>query len=552
MAWQDPLEIRTEEFVDNLSEYLKDNVGLNATEIARIQEVCRDFGKFIDKDIHQASHQDFMMYLQLHASTSENEAEYKKMLTHIRAFSQLGGVSEKDQPKPGAKRKSAKTCHFEPSMDMLKELFADPNSTMVPNALDNASDKTPMPNDDLFNHLISENISDNPFKQDKALDITAEPFAKSNKAQDITADPFANLNKALKDIEDPFATQDKSQDVPNDLFADLDKALENQAAILAPKDKSQDVTVPPHQSISESFDQFNFSIDDNLASEIASQQESPESKENIEAPPAHDPAPVQPKRSDSVADEFSVSSPKQNKAIPHNNELLRGVDNINYDFAKIQKVREVNTTTIAQYAQNPDVQHASGFRKWVYNNKYEIDRPLPDPQKIVPCQSNQITRYLYPLLPFILFFVLTISLGQFIYITAVIFGILAFISLIIAIPELKPTAQQTVQATLHSYYNARSGYCLSIGNALIATEDKGAEPDLADIWKDYKRMPAMIINRFKKVTIPEYTIINGSDKQNCVLVLITQDDAYYIVPMARTNDRWFITDPTLGKHTLSH
>ena len=73
MAWQDPFEYSVEGLVQDLGDFLTEDLQLAAAEIARTQEVCRDFCKFIAKDIREATQEDYVDYLQLHSSTADRE-----------------------------------------------------------------------------------------------------------------------------------------------------------------------------------------------------------------------------------------------------------------------------------------------------------------------------------------------------------------------------------------------------------------------------------------------------------------------------------------------
>lgn len=571
MAWQNPLEHSIEDLVLELGDYLADELHLAAGEIARTQEVCRDFSKFISKDVHQALPKDYTVYLQLHSSTPQNERDYRNMLNHIQEFCNRN-VSP-DQPASGNKaRKEAKTYHFEPSQDMLRDLFSNPN--LIPNHedIDNAAPAYDASDDSGDNGII-DNLSEDPF-----LDFNpASTPVPTHKPTDDLFDHFLDMPGSMPDPEPK--SQNKLSDIfnstpspdqrtrskLNDIFNSTPIPEKKPAATSAPvlskiasqaERFSRTPSSANHKPISESFNQFDFSLDDNLASELNHE----DSKENpkIDKISARTDSTTQTRtstphrRSDSIADELAVGANTANASIPRNNELLKGVDNISYDFSSnsIKKLRETEQKGTHDYHPNSGILLDGGFRKWLYDGKYEIDRPLPDPQKITPYSCSFFERYLIPLGPAIISFVLTISVGQFVFAMGCFFGILTLLCLAIAYPEIRQTQQNTIQATIRAYYNARAGYCVSLGRSLLARESNTSEIDLSHLWKQDSKLPDAIFQRFKSHPAPEYTIVNGSDRQNAVIALVVTEDAYYIIPMALTQDRWFILDPSLGKHSL--
>ena len=310
----------------------------------------------------------------------------------------------------------------------------------------------------------------------------------------------------------------------------------------AGRDDSQPAP-PDAESISNGFNQFDFSIDDNLANELAN---APQKETEKPAPQKSE------HKLPSIADEIAVGPRESKQEIPQNNELLRGVDNIDYDFSSnnIKKMREADK--IAAYNDGTLIKESpAGFRSWIYDGKYVIDQPLPSPQHIKPYSANLIMRILLAMMPVLIMLALTAVAAAFSTILGLIFLLLTIVCIVFSLPDILPPSQQTIQATLSAYLQARAGYCINRGSALIAHEKATTDFSLADLWKgEGYKLPNALLERFKPVHVPEYTTISGSDSQNALLILATTKDAYYLIPMARTDERWFIMDPTLGKHTI--
>ena len=473
MAWKDPLTERTEIFVDALGAYLTDQGDIAINRIARIQEVCRNFAEFLSRDIQMATPQDYAAYIQKHAATPQDKADYQQMMDAIRNFAEQNKLTDSAQNNKGQPaRKSAKTCHFDNSPEMLQNLI------------------------NLSKGETSENTRNS-----------------ATKSQNVSATESQNVS----------ATE--SPDV---------------SATESPLDDLSDA-IPELDSIANGFNQFDFSIDDNLANELVT----PPKNENDEHPKSHSGLA-------SIADEIAIGPLDSKKDIPQNNELLRGVDNIDYDFSSnnIKKMREVDKKSVYNSANFGSIA-PNGFRSWLYDGKYMIDQPMPSPQNLKIFAPNKIVPILIATTPVLIMIALTAITAVFNAILGAVCLVLTLICIVFSLSDIIPASQQTIQATLSAFIQARSGCCINRASALIAFEDENPNFSLADLWKEQGfKLPIALLSRLKSTPIPEYTIISGSDSQNAVLLLTVTEDAYYLIPMARTQDRWFITDPTLGKHII--
>lgn len=243
-------------------------------------------------------------------------------------------------------------------------------------------------------------------------------------------------------------------------------------------------------------------------------------------------------------------------AVPENNELLRGISGVDYDFSQntIGKMRKNERARYAaESSSNPvDEGLLLGFRPFLIDDKYLVDCPAPIPQNYAPYKAPFISRIFFPLVPFfilmaIAFFILTLSP-----LTAVPFLIAALTAFAIAIPDIRSPLQQTPQATLNAFLMARHGRCYATASALTALE-KGvkSEIDFSAIWQnDCISWPKAILSRFARQRMPATRTVLGAEAQNAVVLLCTVNDAYYVVPLVRLNDAWFITNPDFQKRSV--
>ena len=133
MSWSNPFETQVESIVDELGMFLQSKGTLAIHEIARTQEVCRDFCHTIHRDVRQARPEEFEAYLNRHSSTPQDLADYSEMLDNIREFCggevKLSSLGSEERPQPGnevrrpSKRDRVSTRQFDPNSDVMKELF---------------------------------------------------------------------------------------------------------------------------------------------------------------------------------------------------------------------------------------------------------------------------------------------------------------------------------------------------------------------------------------------------------------------------------------------
>lgn len=319
-------------------------------------------------------------------------------------------------------------------------------------------------------------------------------------------------------------------------------------------------------TVSEGLNQFDFSMDNNLADQLPSV--AVRNRPSIIAPAVKPPT-VPP---NSVANQIQAPPPPPAEPQPVvNNALLRSVNNVNYDFSSdsIKKMREVDVLAArsddSQTAPPAAASTKAGenapppFHSWIFDGKYEIDRPLPIPQKAKPYTVTKFDRVGMPLIPSICSALIGIALCAFgdtmngiplkIGLLLLLVAILCFF---LASPELKTPNQNTILSTLSAYLDARAGRCYSVAARLLAVEGIEKEIDLGSLWKkEGFKFPGSLAKRFSSQKTPEYTIVNGSEQQNAVLLLIHEARFYYLIPMARVDNRWYILDPALGKHIIN-
>ena len=515
-----------EEAVKALESFLSIQA-VSPERIVVIQDVFRDFCDFIDKDPISATAQDFAVYGQLHAHTSDQRT-FTTALNLIQSFCQSQAANQTVEPeeKP-VKRMSKATCHFDASPELLEALFAPEFSEKEPKSAASSGS------------------------------ATISPSAKVH-TDDVTANPGLQL--------DGGASIDRSR-------------------------------AKSPRSISQSFDQFDFSIDKNLADELVSdphnaatglgenrasrtssadfERISPLSSSNnrpvpsrlssggyraVQSPSGSYRSAQAPNnnRSDLIANELlSESQLAKNDAprnVPVNNDLLRGVDNIDYDFSR-QNIRNIRESQKQQpVVQETDAPAASENHSssWLFEDKYEIDIPMPDPQKLQPCKVTMVQRFLIPSSPAIVVAALALGVGSVIPMAGIGLILIAIVCLIVALPLMKSPSQETPQAALTTSLNARAGACVVQGLSVIARPTADAEdPNLVEIWQENApNFVQALINRFRPIQTPKTRIVSGSDSQNSLILLYTTETNYYLAPMVRLDNKWYLATPMPRMHKL--
>ena len=161
-------------------------------------------------------------------------------------------------------------------------------------------------------------------------------------------------------------------------------------------------------------------------------------------------------------------------------------------------------------------------------------------------------RFLIPATPAIVVLALTLAVGSVIPMVGIGLLLIAIVCLIIELPAMRSASQETPQAALMTSLNARSGACPALGFAVLArSTTKSEDPASSDIWNEPAPNPLLaFINRFRAIDTPKTKIVSGSDTQNALILLCTTQTKYYVIPMVRLDNKWYIATPISKPHNL--
>ena len=558
--------------------------------ITFIQEIFRDFCSFTEKAPASVTPQDFAMYSQLHTHTGDQMA-FSSALNLIKSFCQSQSAGETQHPAEENKRTAKATCQFDASPELLEALFAPEFTKEKPR--------------NKIRSTVSSSATRPP------VSATLSPISSTRSPVSATLSPVSGTRSPVSASLSPVsgsrsrvsASLSAVSDTASSASTDAITANPNLNAISTLN--TDDIKPKSGRSISQSFDKFDFSIDKNLAEELAPNGLELSDVKGISQPPRspsanferissgsmrsiagtsassravpgrvssggyhsiqsssdnNRPAPNNGHyRSESIADElFSESQVAKSdapNAVPHNNGLLRGVDNIDYDFSRqnIRNIRESQNQAINGQPQQSANEPASSVSSWIFDEKYEIDIALPNPQKMQPCKVPLMQRFVLPLTPVIVVLALALAMGSIIPVAGAGFLLIAIVCLMIALPAMRSPGQETPQSALTSVLNSRNGACLATGLSVTARPTSDAEdPNLAEIWRENAPSPmAALINRFRPVETPKTRIVSGSDSQNSLILLYSDDAQYYLAPMVRVGNKWYIAIPEPKAHKLN-
>ena len=57
--------------------------------------------------------------------------------------------------------------------------------------------------------------------------------------------------------------------------------------------------------------------------------------------------------------------------------------------------------------------------------------------------------------------------------------------------------------------------------------------------------------RFLAKQAPETRLVSSSAKKDAQLLIYTENDIYYLVPLVMIGDKWFITNPKIAPHEMA-
>lgn len=491
MAWTD-FETLVESTVKDLGDYLRIQKQFSEPDIARIQEVCRDFCHFHCKDIRKATKQDYAFYLQLHALSPEDEREYAAMLANIQKFalsSEPAPESPIQNEAQDAKQRERKiTKETLQSETAISELF-----------------------------MLSENE-----EHGAHLQAPSESFQFPRHAR----------NPLSATLDTPVPGTQKTA-LPNrpkeqDLSAEEAEILNNQTNL-------------PESILRKS--------PDTLKSAAAPQQATPPKPAmTVPSPEKH------PDESAAAHDVIQPAPAEPENAL---SDRMRSVSGVAYNFNKdsLQKMREFEKkqarATSNSDAGPIDMSLVGSFRPYLFDSKYMIDRPLAKPDDVTPYPPQLIIHYLIPLSPAVFLIILAGILLQIFPPVGIVFLLLGLIALAFVLPDVLPAVQQTPQATLNAYLNARAGRCYGRGSTLLARNKQAPKDlDMPQLWAPEPKWSNALIQRFKKLPQVSTRIVSGSEAQNAVLLIHSDETSYFLVSMARIGAKWYICDPDLTPKNL--
>ncbi|MBR4985892.1 MAG: hypothetical protein IKY83_09150 [Proteobacteria bacterium] len=498
MTWTDPFESLVESTVEELGHYLRAQNKFSEHDIARIQEVCRDFCHFHCKDIRKATKQDYAFYLQLHALSAEDESEYAAMLSNIQKFAMSSEPAPASPIQPaagGAQHREKKiTKETLQSETAISELFMLSENQEHGAQLQPPSDSYQFPKTSATNPASASLQNASP--RSGVLNRINE--------QDLSAEDADMLNN---ETNLPESIIRKSQ-----TFAPPPQATH---AASAPEPPAE---MPPRQ------------------------RPAAPASTNTAAPGR---APVQDTRPSAAE---SADAPS---------EKMRAVSGVAYNFDKdsLQKMRDFEKkqarATSSSESDPIDMTLVGAFRPYLFDNKYMVDKPLAKPDDMIPYPPQFIIHYLIPLSPAAFLIILAAILFQILVPLGLVFLILGCIALAFVLPDVLPAVQQTPQAALHAYLNARAGRCYGRGSTILAhSKSASKELDMPALWMPEPKWIKALLQRFKSVPqIPTRTI-SGSEAQNAVLLLHSDESSYRLISMVRIGAKWYICDPDIAPRDL--
>ena len=511
MAWTDPFENLVETTVDDLGNYLRAQEKFSEHDIARIQEVCRDFCHFHCKDIRKATKQDYAFYLQLHAMSAEDEREYAAMLSNIQKFAMSAEPAPEApvQPEPQAPRQRERKITKETlqSETAISELFM-----LSENEEHGAQLQPPTESFQFPRHTGNAQTSDM---------ATPLPGAKSVAHNKINAHQLSDEEADMLNNQTnlPLSMIRNSNGAPKpDDIAKQQQATPQKPLIAQPKPDN-----------------------------IAKQQQATPQKPLIAQPAEQQaPAPVPAPPDPDLSDQDNVPA-----------DRMRSVSGVAYNFNKdsLQKMRDFEKkqarATSTSDAGPIDMALVGNFRPYLFDSKYMIDRPLAKPEDMTTYPPQFLIHYLIPLTPSVLLLILAAILFQIVSAAGLVCLVLALITLAFVLPDVLPAVQQTPQAALNAYLNARAGRCYGRGSTILArNKEASKELDMPALWAPEPKWPQAFLNRFKKLPPVSTRVVSGAETQNAILLIHADDTSYFLVSMVRIGAKWYICDPDLAPKAL--
>ena len=550
MAWNDPFEALVDSIVDDLGTFLQEEENLEIMTIMQTQEICRDFCNFLCKDVHKATSRDYTVYTQLHAFTPEEEEEYAVKLGYIKAFCQ----ATQDKNGDSATQININERPRKPSVSLKdRALMRDRRATQSIDTEQFRIDELMMMSEQDENALKSNQAQDVPVqapKQTSGSIAAGKPDLRSKdlSAQELEKASRATPKKTLKALEKGDANHETK---PGFSQTSLNKiSVSDSLDMIVNKAKKRGSSVGARNDL----EQFE---DNNYDSDLGQFRINPNESFAI---------PVNSEMFQQVAEEIDNTKDKEPEQNNQENaasqaddadsaDFMRGVEGVNYDFSSqnIRKMREFEKKQ-AKKIQPVDTGEAlnDDFRPYIFDAKYLIDIPVPNAAEMTPVKVSPINRYLFPLAPAIVAFALALLMFTLSVILGLIFFLVGLGCVVAVLADIKPASQQTPQAVIMSYLNARQGRCYGCGLSMLAQPTQAQQPiDLHAAWQPENTWTTAIKKRFRPEQPPETRLVTSSAKKDAQIIFYMVGVTYYLVPMVQIDGKWYITSPKLPPHEMA-
>lgn len=563
MPWNAPLDY-PEQFAKQLAEYLRRRGDRTQSEIDRTYETSRDFAQFLGKEIHDASSKDYTTFKRRRVLTVQDEDAYQQMLDDIKAFCQTTPKrSFAPAQSENKERRKISTSRLQPSEEIMAFLLSpESNSPKDDNA-------TP------FKQATDPNSTRVQFERKRRGSIQFPLNSDASSDNEITSLPSQSNDLHVQDLfEDAKLQRPRDEQLATRAYS---INLDDDPNLRLPQ-SANIANIPAHflgktNAHDDEIDDDNFSaffspsLDDNDAKF--------DPKGNFGNVDSDEANPSLPERrglsnrsalqnDDDIARHVAQNDMSEaflaDGASPANNELLRGVSGVDYDFnqANLEIIRrgELNKVKHTQNNGLSPIDESlvySNFRPYTVDDKYLVDIPNPDPNLYQVYSHSSRLPLQIPIIP-ILVAVALITFGFAIsaVVGAITLGIAAAAAAVNRTTLLPPTHHTPVSAA-NAFFQAQATRAYTIALNLFAVPKDAQDPDidLPTLWQNVAPpWKQTLINRIRPKREIETRIVAGSDVQNSVVVLCTKGDDYWLLPLVRIQNAWYATSTELPVHTV--
>ncbi len=464
--------------------------------------------------------------------TPQDEADYSAILANIRDFCE-NGSAPRTQPASSAKPKPLNSAS-----GLIAVGLKSPSSiALTEDELKQTATATPQ-------HAV-ESVDFNeqtflPMKNMRGGNSGSYDFSMANALEEQIQ--MARKNKISQPEEQIQTTKKARNTQPAESHSeyDLSSEMENQILQVSESESSTSSTLLGCESpISD--DSFRI----------------PSQKRKLRVQRKEEPLPSY--NDENLFPPSSMSEPEPEPEADEPVELIRSVNSIAYKFNQdgLRKMREFEKQKMkaevkASSTKAINESLIAGFHPYVFDKRYTIDIPLPKDSDMQPRKRDPlydiIVPVAIPLIPILIGIIFTLVVPP-VGAAIIIIGLILFLFFL---PALLPPNQQTPQTTLQAYLNAKAGRCTGKAMTVLARSNDDIEDlDLNDLWKPLPKWNKAIPKRFKSIPILEARTVCGSESQNALLLLHEYADGqYWLIPMVRLKEKWYITDPTMAPHYI--